>query len=235
MNLYTKDYLLDGKIIYFQPKDGYRSGIEPIILASKAKASDLNILDLGAGCGPISLIVAYRFPKSRIVGIEKNNIHYNLALRNKEENNFINLEYFNKDISQFYSQFDNYFDLILTNPPFFFENTVIKSSNLSIRDAKYITKKKLDLWFHSLFKYLSPLGKAYIINRYENLGYMRSFFSKMLCEMTITPLLSFKGSKPKNVLISIKKNEKYVEKIENDFIIHTNSSEYSKDIKNWFK
>ena len=208
MNLYTKDYLLDGKIIYFQPKDGYRSGIEPIILASKAKASDLNILDLGAGCGPISLILAYRFPKSSIVGIEKNNIHYNLALRNKEENNFINLEYFNKDISQFYSQFDNYFDLILTNPPFF---------------------------FHSLFKYLSPLGKAYIINRYENLGYMRSFFSKMLCEMTITPLLSFKGSKPKNVLISIKKNEKYVEKIENDFIIHTNSSEYSKDIKNWFK
>ena len=25
------------------------------------------------------------------------------------------------------------------------------------------------------------------------------------------------------------------EKTENDFIIHTNSSEYSKDIKNWFK
>ena len=101
MNLYTKDYLLDGKIIYFQPKDGYRSGIEPIILASKAKASDLNILDLGAGCGPISLIVAYRFPKSSIVGIEKNNIHYNLALRNKEKNNFINLEYFNKTLVNF--------------------------------------------------------------------------------------------------------------------------------------
>ena len=49
------------------------------------------------------------------------------------------------------------------------------------------------------------------------------------------PNTIFEGSRPKNVLISIKKNEKYVEKIENDFIIHTNSSEYSKDIKNWFK
>lgn len=235
MNLYTKDYLLDGKIIYFQPKDGYRSGIEPIILASQAKASDLNILDLGAGCGPISLILAYRFPNSNIIGIEKNNIHYNLALKNKKENNFINLKYFNKDVGQFHGQFDNFFDLILTNPPFFFENAVIKSSIPSIRDAKYITKKKLDLWFQSLFKYLSPHGKAYIINRYDNLEYMRSFFSKLLCKLTITPLLSFEGSKPKNVLISIKKNEKYVEKIENDFIIHTNSSEYSKDIKNWFK
>ena len=235
MNLYTKDYLLDGKIIYFQPKDGYRSGIEPIILASQAKASDLNILDLGAGCGPISLILAYRFPNSNIIGIEKNNIHYNLALKNKKENNVINLKYFNKDVGQFHGQFDNFFDLILTNPPFFFENAVIKSSIPSIRDAKYITKKKLDLWFQSLFTYLSPNGKAYIINRYDNLEYMRSFFSKLLCKLTITPLLSFEGSKPKNVLISIKKNEKYVEKIENDFIIHTNSSEYSKDIKNWFK
>jgi len=235
MNLYTKDYLLDGKIIYFQPKDGYRSGIEPIILASQAKASDLNILDLGAGCGPISLILAYRFPNSNIIGIEKNNIHFNLALKNKKENNFINLKYFNKDVGQFHGQFDNFFDLILTNPPFFFENAVIKSSIPSIRDAKYITKKKLDLWFQSLFTYLSPHGKAYIINRYDNLEYMRSFFSKLLCKLTITPLLSFEGSKPKNVLISIKKNEKYVEKIENDFIIHTNSSEYSKDIKNWFK
>ena len=235
MNLYTKDYLLDGKIIYFQPKDGYRSGIEPIILASQAKASDLNILDLGAGCGPISLILAYRFPNSNIIGIEKNNIHYNLALKNKKENNFINLKYFNKDVGQFHGQFDNFFDLILTNPPFFFENAVIKSSITSIRDAKYITKKKLDLWFQSLFTYLSPHGQAFIINRYDNLEYMRSFFSKLLCKLTITPLLSFEGSKPKNVLISIKKNEKYVEKIENDFIIHTNSSEYSKDIKNWFK
>ena len=235
MNLYTKDYLLDGKIIYFQPKYGYRSGIEPIILASKAQASDLNILDLGAGCGPISLIVAYRYPNSNVIGIEKNKIHYDLAFRNKEKNNFINLKYFNGDVGQFYDQFNGFFDLILTNPPFFFENTVIKSLNPSIRDAKYITQKKLDLWFRSLFNYLSPLGTAYIINRYENLEYMRSFFSKTLCKLTITPLLSFKGSKPKNVLISINKNEKYVEKIENDFIIHTNSSEYSKDIKNWFK
>jgi len=51
----------------------------------------------------------------------------------------------------------------------------------------------------------------------------------------ITPLLSFEGSTPKNVLLSVNKHEKYVEKKENEIIIHTNSSAYSKDIKNWFK
>ena len=37
MNLYSRDYLLDGKIVYHQLKKGYRSGIEPIILAAQCK------------------------------------------------------------------------------------------------------------------------------------------------------------------------------------------------------
>ena len=46
MNLYSKDFLLDGKIVYYQLKKGYRSGIEPIILASNAKKkhNDFNFM-----------------------------------------------------------------------------------------------------------------------------------------------------------------------------------------------
>ena len=53
MNIYTKDHLLEKKIVYFQPQNGYRSGIEPIILAAQANYKDKSILDLGSGCGPI--------------------------------------------------------------------------------------------------------------------------------------------------------------------------------------
>ena len=66
MNLYSKDFLLDGKIVYYQLKKGYRSGIEPIILASNAKKKHNKILDMGSGCGSISLIVAYRNPESEV-------------------------------------------------------------------------------------------------------------------------------------------------------------------------
>ena len=40
MNIYSRDYLLDGKIVYYQLKKGYRSGIEPIILACLLYTSD---------------------------------------------------------------------------------------------------------------------------------------------------------------------------------------------------
>jgi tRNA1(Val) A37 N6-methylase TrmN6 len=51
----------------------------------------------------------------------------------------------------------------------------------------------------------------------------------------ITPILSFKDTKPKNVLISLKKNKKYVEKTKNEIIIHSNSSKYSKQVEDWFR
>ena len=55
MNLYSKDFLLDGKIVYYQLKKGYRSGIEPIILASNAKKKHSKILDMGSGLSLIHI------------------------------------------------------------------------------------------------------------------------------------------------------------------------------------
>lgn len=237
MSLYTKDYLLDGKLLYYQPKNGYRSGIEPIILSGQIYSSIFknNILDMGAGCGPISLIISYRNPNSSVVGFEKNDYHFKLANKNKNENKLSNLEYFQKDVCILDKNFLSYFDLIFTNPPFFFEDKVITSKNESIYDAKYTSKEKAELWIINMIKYLKSDGKAYLINRYENLSFLLDILKINKCHVGITPLLSFEGSTPKNVLLSVNKHKNYVEKKENEIIIHTNSSSYSKDIKNWFK
>ena len=74
-----------------------------------------------------------------------------------------------------------------------------------------------------------------IINRFENLDFMLGIFSHYNLIVEITPILSFKDTKPKNVLISLKKNENYVEKTKNEIIIHSNSSKYSKQVEDWFK
>jgi tRNA1(Val) A37 N6-methylase TrmN6 len=169
------------------------------------------------------------------VGFEKNRHHFELANKNKEENKLVNLEFFQKDVCELDESYISYFDLIFTNPPFFFEDKVITSKNESIYDAKYTSKEKIKIWIINMIKYLKPEGKAYLINRHENLNFMLDLLKKNKCHVNITQLLSFQGSTPKNVLLCINKNKNYVEKKENEIIIHTNSSEYSKDIKNWFK
>ncbi len=235
MSIYTKDHLLDGKIVYFQPKLGYRSGIEPIILASQANSKDKSILDLGSGCGPISLILAYRFSNAEIIGLDNNTLHLELAQKSKIENKFSNVKFKKEDVCNFNKNYMCYFDLVLSNPPFFFENQIIKSKNDSINNAKYISKEKSENWFKNLVYYIKDKGRALIINRFENIDFMLEIFSLFNVIVEITPILSFKDSKPKNVLISIKKNEKYVEKTKNEIIIHSNSSKYSKQVEDWFK
>ena len=78
-------------------------------------------------------------------------------------------------------------------------------------------------------------GRALIINRFVNVEFMLQIFRLYNLLVEITPILSFKDTKPKNVLLSLKKNEKYVEKTKNEIIIHSNSSKYSKQAEDWFK
>ena len=113
----------------------------------------------------------------------------------------------------------SYFDLVLSNPPFFFENQIIKSKNDSINNAKYISKEKSEKWLKNLICYTKDKGRALIINRFENIDFMLGIFSMFNVIVEMTPILSFKDTKPKNVLISLKKNEKYVEKTKNLFLI----------------
>tara|TARA_B100000900_G_scaffold122280_1_gene103205 strand:+ start:974 stop:1681 length:708 start_codon:yes stop_codon:yes gene_type:complete len=235
MNLYTKDHLLENKIVYFQPKYGYRSGIEPIILAAQAIYGSKSILDMGSGCGPISLILAHRFPSAKIVGLEKNTLHLELSQKSKMENKFKNIEFKNEDVCNLNKNYMNFFDLVLSNPPFFFENQIIKTKNKSISIAKYISKEKSEKWFNNLISYMNDKGRAFVINRFENIDFMLNIFSLFNVKVEISPILSFKNNKPKNVLISLKKNENYVEKIKNEIIIHSNSSKYSKQVEDWFK
>ncbi len=226
MNLYSKDFLLDGKIVYYQLKKGYRSGIEPIILASNAKKKHNKILDMGSGCGSISLIVAYRNPDAEVIGFEKNETHHKISVLNHKENNLKNLKFKVHDNCIFDKKYENYFDLILSNPPFYFANKVLKSKNPSINASKYITESNLKKWIINIILYLKMKGTAFIINRFENMDFMLDILRNFNLEVTTTPLLA---------LLKITKSNYFIEKTSNAIIIHDNLSKYSKDIENWFK
>ncbi len=60
---YSEDTLFDGRLICMQHKRGYRFSIDAVLLAHFIKPRpDSQVLDIGGGCGVISLILAYRYP-----------------------------------------------------------------------------------------------------------------------------------------------------------------------------
>jgi tRNA1Val (adenine37-N6)-methyltransferase len=68
--LFSKS-LLNHTLLIEQPEKGYRFSIDALMLAHHVNPSrNQRILDLGTGCGVISLIIARKFPDLKIYGIE---------------------------------------------------------------------------------------------------------------------------------------------------------------------
>jgi tRNA1Val (adenine37-N6)-methyltransferase len=67
----TRDTILDGSITLIQPRHGYRFSVEAILLARFAHASTRDrVLELGAGCGVVSIMMATLYRPREVVAIE---------------------------------------------------------------------------------------------------------------------------------------------------------------------
>ena len=109
----------------FQDKTAMKVGTDGVLLGawSNLETGD-NILDIGAGTGLISLMLAQRFPNSRVDAIE---IDYDAFLQAKEnfEHSIFSERLKIKNTSlQVYSS-DKKYDLIVSNPPFFTVNNSV--------------------------------------------------------------------------------------------------------------
>lgn len=235
INLYTKDYLLKNKIIYYQYKNGYRTGIEPIILASKISPNANRILDIGCGCGSISLILAYRNKYSYIYGWDKNIDFLTLANKSKFDNNFNNLIFENINIRDKKKTYLDFFDVIVTNPPFFLENSVLQSKNKLLRDARYTSLEELNEWFKNMLDYLKNNGKAFMINRYNNKDLLMSILKNYNVNIKIQPIKSYADSDPKNIIMEIEKSDNFSSETISSLIVHdrNNNDGYSEYMKEW--
>jgi len=68
---FSEESLFAGKLRCLQPRHGYRFSVDAVLLAHfLAPKPDARILDLGAGCGVVSLILSHRYPTVSIVALE---------------------------------------------------------------------------------------------------------------------------------------------------------------------
>ena len=85
----TEGHLLGGRIRYAQPKDGYRTGIEPVLLAASVPAQEgQTVLEAGTGAGAGLLCLLARVPGVSVIGVEIDPAMAELARRNLAANGF---------------------------------------------------------------------------------------------------------------------------------------------------
>jgi tRNA1Val (adenine37-N6)-methyltransferase len=121
MSSFTTDTFFDGKIRVMQSRRGYRFSIDAVLLAYHAapRTGD-KVLDLGAGCGIISLIMARRHPDLRIYAVEVQTELAQLAGANVRQNQLEDqIDVLHSDMKLLTAQMTSGpCDLIVSNPPY---------------------------------------------------------------------------------------------------------------------
>lgn len=149
---------------YFQVEQNdevQKVGTDALILGALVESeSPQSILDIGAGTGVIALILAQRFTRSKVVGIDVNLHAFPLLL-----NNFQNSPYKDR-MEAVHEDFLSYsspqkYDLIVSNPPYF--KTQMYSENTMRNLARHEGKMRVPDLIQHAETLLSEKGKIWII------------------------------------------------------------------------
>lgn len=116
-------------------------------------------LDIGAGTGVLALMIAQRNPTIHLTCIE-------IDQKSAEEctHNVNNSPWFNR-INTIHADFSQYnfhqkFDLIFTNPPYYFTENAYHESN---ERTKHITPESLLTWLNKITNLLTTKGDFWVI------------------------------------------------------------------------
>lgn len=153
-------------LILSQSSNGYRYSIDAFLLADFCNLhKNLKVLDLGSGCGIISILLSKAFPKSHITGIEIQSDLIKLANENILNNNlnkkinFIQGDI--REISRFF--FKEEFEIVVTNPPYYRIGDGRINPNLSKASSRHEIIGSLKDFINAAEKVLRPKGSFYII------------------------------------------------------------------------
>ncbi len=143
-----------------QDTNAHKVGTDAMLLGAYIDASKQSLgLDIGAGTGVLSLMLAQRNPSIQITCIEIDKKSSEECSANIMESPWSNrIHLINHDFIEY--QFTHQFDLIFTNPPYYLTDN---SSNESNERTKHITPESLLSWLNKIAELLTAKGEFWMI------------------------------------------------------------------------
>ena len=218
-----------------QNTKGFCFGIDAVLLSDFAKNIKKNakVLDLGTGTGIISILLCGKTNLEKIVGVEVQKEVANMAKRSSKLNNLENkFEIINENIINLDNIYErNFFDVIITNPPYKKENTGIVNEEEKKLISRHEVLAKLEDYIKISNKLLKDKGEFYMVHRPERLvdiiAYMRQY---KIEPKEIRFVCSHEKEPPKLVLIKGVKNAKPFLKFKEDLYIYNDDGSYTDEI-----
>jgi tRNA1(Val) A37 N6-methylase TrmN6 len=171
----THDSLLRGRVKLIQPARGFRSSLDPVLLAGFIHAPYRHFLDIGCGTGALSFLLLAHDPAATGLAVEIQPRLAGLAVRSVEANGFgARLAVVVADVRDAESVPRAAFDLVASNPPFRPLGTGVLPPQAERSLAHHEVALTLAEWLRVAQTALRPDGRLAAIYPADRLAEMRA-------------------------------------------------------------
>lgn len=232
MNNLSCDRFLDGRLNIWQPRAGYRAGVDPVFLAAFVNAqTGQSVLELGCGVGVASLCLGYRVPGLEMIGVEVQPDYADLARRNSQENN-IGLTVETADLNNMpASILARGFDHVIANPPYF-KREMGTASNNAGRDIALAGETPLANWLDAATRRLKPRGHVVVIQKADRLPDVLAAMDSRVGDVAVKPLMPRTGRDTELVIVRARKGARGAFRLLPPLVLHQ-GERHEKDGENY--
>lgn len=217
----TRDAFLGGRLMVLQPRQGYRAGIDPVLLAASVPAqTGQSVLELGCGAGVASLCLAARVPGLRLCGVEVQPRYAELARANASLNR-IGIEVAQADLTALPAPLrQRQFDHVMMNPPYFDRGASTPAQDRG-RDLALAGRTALADWLDVGARRLAPGGWLSLILRIARLPEVLALLQGRLGSTRVLPLAARQDRAPHLFILQAKKGGRTDFKLCPPLILHS--------------
>lgn len=205
MSKITCDEFYDGRLKLYQPAKGFRAGTDSLLLAASLGANHAgHALEIGCGAGGALLPAAFRLARTHFTGLEVDADMAALARQSAEANGLNDrVEIVAGSAASLSADWQNKFDLVFSNPPFF-ETGTIQAPGTG-KETAYLESVPLKDWINAMLFALRPKGTFVMVHRAADLARILSVIERQSGEITVLPVHSYPGAEAKRVLVRSRK------------------------------
>ncbi|SNR39134.1 tRNA1(Val) A37 N6-methylase TrmN6 [Paracoccus sediminis] len=215
----SDDGFLGGRLRIAQPRRGFRSGADAVMLAAACPATGgQSVLELGCGAGVASLCLGWRVPGLRLAGLERQADYAELARRNAAANG-MDMRVLVGDLVRPPAELRALtVDHVIANPPYFLDGTPPPDNGRSLARRE---DTPLALWIDAGLRRLQPGGVLTLIQRADRLDGMLTALSGRAGSVAVLPIAARAGREAGRVILRAQKGARGPLRLLAPFVMHS--------------
>ena len=227
----TRDRLLGGRVELSQPRHGFRTAIDAVLLAAAVPArAGERALDLGTGTGAAALCLARRVDGVAVTGLDADADLIALAAANVAANGFGDrVTMLAGDLGDPPAALEpGSFHHALANPPHLCADRARASPRAGRAAAMVEGAADLDVWVRCAAAMVRPRGSVTFIHRADRLDAVLAALAGHCGDVTVFPLWPGPGGRPaKRILVSARAGSRGPLRLLPGLVLHDAAGRYT--------